>query len=281
MPTERRSVGELDEFPVLLVTDLDADNPFAEDSIVYVPYCTGDVHAGNLTLVDVPGLLTPQDQSFVGYANIGLFLEKLVPTFSGASRVVLAGSSAGGFGALMNYDRVAQAFCPSTVVLIDDSGPPMHDETMAPCLQTRWRTLWAMNDTLPEGCTECTSQEDGGGLVNAFAFLGEKYPDAPLGLISYDQDAVISLFFGFGRNQCLTIDAAPIPLSGPEYAAALTRARDEELQPSSAWGSYFIAGTTHTVLGGDGFYSTEVGGVKLVDWVDALLADAPRTHVGP
>ena len=257
------------------------DNPFAGDNVVYVPYCTGDVHAGNQVGVDVPGLLSPQDQSFVGYANIGLYLERIVPTFEGASRVVLSGSSAGGFGALFNYDRVAQAFCPTVVVLLDDSGPPLADETMAPCLQTRWRTLWGLDETLPADCAACSGQPDGGGLVSAVGFLGAKYPEARLGLVSYEQDAVISLFFGYGKNECLTLDAAPVTLTGPEYAAALAALRAEHLEPSAPWSSYVMAGSLHTVLGGDAFYTAVAGDVPLTQWVDALLEGAPPGHVGP
>lgn len=36
----------------------------------------------------------------------------------------------------------------------------------------------------------------------------------------------------------------------------------------------------HTWIGGSGFYSTEVDGVRLVDWVSELL-DGEVTHVAP
>ena len=39
--------------------------------MVYVPYCTGDVHAGAREHVDVPGAAAPKDQMFVGYTNVG------------------------------------------------------------------------------------------------------------------------------------------------------------------------------------------------------------------
>src|SRR5689334_18496513 len=73
------------------------------------------------------------NQSFVGYTNIGHYLQRLVPTFSSATQVVLTGTSAGAFGAFLNYHRVAQAFCPKPTVLIDDSGPVMSDTYLAPC----------------------------------------------------------------------------------------------------------------------------------------------------
>ena len=148
-----------------------AANPVKDWNAVYIPYCTGDVHAGDLTS-SVPAN-GPQNQSFVGYANVGLDMQHIVPTFPGVTDVLLTGISAGGFGALYNYDRVARDFCPLPVTLIDDSGPPMSDTYLAPCLQTRWRTLWGLNATLPPDCPQAIGS-NGGNIVAAITCLGKK-----------------------------------------------------------------------------------------------------------
>ena len=140
------------------------DNPLRDWNAIYIPYCTGDVHAGDATDVDVPGIGAPAGQSFVGYRNIGLYLDRIIPTFPSVTKVLLTGSSAGGVGVAYNYDRVAQAFCPRPVMLVDDAGPPMSDEYVAPCLQKRWRELWGIDGTLPVGCPECGAP-DGGGVA--------------------------------------------------------------------------------------------------------------------
>ena len=75
-----------------------ATNPFKDYSFVYVPYCTGDVHAGN----NVTQLGT-NTAHFVGFNNMKAFLNRLYPTFRSADRVVLAGSSAGGFVSWLPY----------------------------------------------------------------------------------------------------------------------------------------------------------------------------------
>lgn len=256
------------------------ENPVKDWNAVYVPYCTGDIHAGDATGVDVEGTFSPKDQSFVGYANIGHYLKRIIPTFPGVSEVLLTGVSAGGFGAAYNYDRVAQAFCPTPVLLLDDSGPPMADPYLAPCLQAHWRGLWNLTGTLPADCAECTTPE-GGGIVNYTTFLKNKYPAGRLGLISSDKDSVISLFMGFGKNDCADINGFGSALSGQVYAEGLNDLRDNYMSGSGVWGTYFIDSTTHTYLGGPGFYSTTVDSVKLTDWVGDLVGGAPLTHVGP
>jgi hypothetical protein len=260
--------------------DQNAENPVRDWNAVYVPYCTGDVHAGDATLVDVPGALSPKQQSFVGYKNVGLFLKRIIPTFPGVKEVLLTGISAGGFGALYNYDRIAQAFCPRPVFLINDSGPPMSDTYLTPCLQTRLRTLWGLNSTLPKSCVDCT-KADGGGLVNAVPFLHTNYPNERLGLISSDEDSVISIFFGFGKNNCVGIDAVSTPMTGAEYTAALNELRDVYMAGSPAWNTYYISSVAHTYLGNPTFYTTTVKGVKLTEWVGNIVTGEPAGHIAP
>jgi hypothetical protein len=255
-----------------------ADNPLRDYNFVYVPYCTGDVHAGDREHVDVPGDLAPKDQAFVGYRNVGLYLERLVPTFAGATSVVVTGISAGGFGAAFNYDRVAQAFCAANVALVDDSGPPMSDDYLAPCLQKRWRELWNLDATLPADCAACRGA-NGGGIVHYVDYLAKKYPKAELGLVSSSQDAVISLFYGFGENGCAGLDGPSAPMSGAKFQAGL-----EDLATHHAAGTnlgmFVIPSVSHTWLTSPALYVTESDGKPLTGWLDALVNHHAVSVVG-
>ncbi|NUO49246.1 MAG: hypothetical protein HOV80_10360, partial [Polyangiaceae bacterium] len=216
-----------------------------------------------------------------GYRNVGLYLKRIVPTFPDVSKVLVTGSSAGGFGATYNFDRIAQAFCPRPAVLIDDSGPAMSDEYLAPCLQTRWREVWGLDSTLPAGCPECTGT-DGGGSVNYITYLGNRYPDSRMGLLSNDKDSTIRLFYGFGENECANIDGAiPLLMSGDKFAEGLTNLRDNLLSSSPVWGTYFVGGAGHTFLGGGAYTSTEVESVPLTEWVAAIVDGDTSINVGP
>ena len=262
------TVGQLGIFD-----DGAADNPIKDWNVVYVPYCSGDVHAGSASGADVPN--GPQDQDFVGYENMGHYLGRLVPTFADATHVLLTGVSAGGFGAAFNYHRVAAAFCPIPVTLIDDSGPPLADDYLAPCLQKKWRELWNLAAALPTECADCTLPS-GGGLVNYADHLAATWPNSRLGLISSTRDSVISTFFGYGADGCTK--TTPIP--GDVYAEGLMDLRDNHLSSASGWGSYYVDSTTHTYLIGPGFYLAQVNGVKLTQWMRDLLSGYP-SHVGP
>jgi hypothetical protein len=260
-----------------ILDDSNAANPLQDWNAVFIPYCSGDVHTGDATGVKVPGLFGPANQSFSGYANIGHDLQRIVPTFQNMSNVLLTGDSAGGFGALFNFDRVAQAFCPAKVSLIDDSGLPLPDTYLAACLQERWRTLWNINANLPADCTDCNAG-NGGGLVNMYGFLGDKYATSRLGVVGSNADAVISLFYGWGRNECANIDGLEAPLNVLRYGEGLRVTRDQYLKRSPAWGSYYITSLLHTWIGRNAFYTRKVRGVSLLDCI--VNGDASR-HVAP
>ncbi|MBV8758559.1 MAG: hypothetical protein JO257_14835 [Deltaproteobacteria bacterium] len=195
-------------------------NPFHDATFVFIPYCTGDVHAGSKP--DGMG-----GRHFVGYGNVGHALDYLIPKSTKVTRVILSGSSAGGFGALINYDRTATAFGTTPVDLLDDSGPPLEDSVMTPCLQKMFRDMWNLDAALPASCTVCT-QADGGGLENALPFLADKYPDRRLGLVTSTQDGTIRSFYGYGYPDCVAGASDPL-MPASVYESGITELRDVKL----------------------------------------------------
>ncbi|MCY1009510.1 pectin acetylesterase-family hydrolase [Nannocystis pusilla] len=252
------------------------DNPIHDWNIVYVPYCTGDVHAGNRTDVEVPGV--EGVQKFVGYRNVTAYLDRIVPTFEAAPNVLVTGVSAGGFGAGIHYDRIARAFPDARVTLLDDSGPPLANDVLAPCLQQQWNDLWGLEDALPADCDDCFPSA-GGGLVNLARYLGEKHPKQHLGLVSSTQDVTIRFFFGYGEDECMP---KTINVPAGEFEAGLVDLRDHYVaEPAGVWSTYFVGGSgDHVWTVGTPFSNTYVQGVRFVDWFADLLA-GEAGHVGP
>jgi hypothetical protein len=163
------------------------------------------VHFGTKKNGSVPGLM---NQQFVGYLNMKLFIGRIVPTFKPTvDQVILTGSSAGSFGAMLNLSMVQDSFGDVPVDVIGDAGVPFDDTHMPVCMQKLWRESWGFNDSLPPDCTDCRNA-DGGGLRNLADFLMKKHPTAHLGVISRMQDEVMRLFFSVGNKDCSTYDSA-------------------------------------------------------------------------
>jgi hypothetical protein len=172
-----------------------AANPFKDYSYVYIPYCTGDIFAGNN--VTVLGTTTT---SFVGYRNVSAFLSRIVPTFPAADRVILAGSSAGGYGAMYNFWQTQAAFGSIRVDVLDDSGTFMPPDVTAQGngAQTTQATVWNLASTFPP-CVACATD-----LSAIYGFYATSEPGHRGALLSYSMDSVLPLFYGITTAQFAT-----------------------------------------------------------------------------
>lgn len=173
-----------------------AANPFKDYSYVYVPYCTGDAHSGN-NIVQ----LGANTAHFVGFDNMKAYLSRLYPTFRSAGRVVLAGSSAGGFGATANWWQTQRAFANIRVDMIDDSGTYMPPDILADGngSDATEFTAWNLATTRPPTCTTCNTAID-----TIFDFYSAAFPGNRGALLSYTQDTVLPSFYGITQAQFTT-----------------------------------------------------------------------------
>lgn len=188
----------------------EATNPFRDYSFVVLPYCTGDIFAGN-KVVDFGG---GHVAHFVGYKNMQAYLRRLAVTFA-PGRVVLAGSSAGGLGATYNWWQTQNAFPQTQVYLIDDSGTPMPEDVLPQPNTTEQtqRTNWNIAATLPPGCTGCESAFD-----VFFGFYASAFPDNRGALLSFNPDTVLPLFYG---------------ISGAKFTQGLGELETQQFDPST------------------------------------------------
>jgi hypothetical protein len=270
----------------------DPTNPVSEWSMVFVPYCTGDVYAGTTRDSPVTTSTSLPAQQFVGYTNLGLFYQTLATTIGAevmsSEKVLLSGSSAGGFGALMNFDRTQEFFNKSKVYAVTDSGFPFRDQYLEPCLQKEWRELWGLDKILPKDCTGCFNA-DGGGLADGLGtyIFKQKYKGRVLGGgISSTQDQIIKLFFSAGLGNCTT-DTATEAVSSfvggssyppDRYPAGLQDFLDNVAGEDSV-GSYFIDSDLHQHLFRARFYEQNGVGKTIAQWLGDVLNDQAE-HLG-
>ena len=241
------------------------DNPVGDWNMVYVPYCTGDVHGGSAQDATVPGV--DGVQQFVGHQNIERYLDLLAPYFDGPDRVLLTGASAGGFGTLVNAAAVADAFDGADFTAVDDSGPIFYrDDVYSPPLSAQLSALYNFPAAFPADAGALFETD---GLQGAYDYYDRRYPDATFGLSSYLQDRVIRGFFGFGQPDG--------QITGAEFAAGL---RDVRARLPESWGTYYAEGAEHTFLPYPDRYVGSTAGVTYTDWL-ADLIDGNATNVDP
>ncbi len=273
----------------------DAANPVAGWNMVYIPYCTGDIFSGANPNGMVPNV---GPQKFVGYTDVHLDLERIVPTFPGTTKVLLSGSSAGAYGAVANYVQTTRAFGGSTsVYLLGDSGPPLEAPYVANCAQTQLAGLWGKDGALADCGSDCSNPNS--YFTDFTKHLTKTYPTMPFGLVSSTQDQIMGLFFGYGNpGNCVDSALPTSTLPGATYQAGL---QDAEMKLAGApnWGAFLYAGTQHTsvettatldanstnvtasLLEPDGGAPPDAGTIKLTDWIATLVNEGKVSNVGP
>ena len=238
-----------------------ADNPVGDWNAVYVPYCTGDLHAGSFpdnTLLQSQGVEAPQQ--FVGHQNVERALDALADAFGSPDRVLLTGASAGGLGTLYNFEAVAETFPDADLSLVDDSGPLFfRDDVQSPELMSQTVALYNGSATIP-GAPELFGPD---ALPGVYEYYAERYPDATFGLASHLGDDVFQFFYAFGQP-----DGDEI--TDDEYAAGL---RDIRAQLPANWGTFFRPGDEHTFL--ISRYTATSAGVAFDDWLAGIVAGTP------
>ena len=165
-----------------------AGTPFAAANLVFVPYCTGDLHFGT-TEVDLMVGDTPVPTFFYGATDLDLFLRRLVVTFPSPTRVYSYGTSAGGFASFLDYDRIAKAF-GVRVDILDDSGPPL--TRMGQSDNSTLFAIWGA--AVPASCAGCNS------FLDVMEADRAAQPTSRLAFLSLAEDTTISADFGYSLS---------------------------------------------------------------------------------
>lgn len=246
-------------------------NPFKDYNFVWIPYCSGDVFAGD----NDNGY---KGRAHHGYKNVAAYLPRLAATFADATDVVLTGMSAGGYGASYNFPQVQRAFSKVKVTMISDSAPIFGNTYTPPCLAQKWNDTWGMDKTIPlEGTFtigfDRVSGAPGNGLYDLMQAMLEKYPENKFALITSRGDLTMRYFHGIGHSANCGL---PYILSAGFFEDGLREIRSVTAPNFS---TYYGPGTSHVYFYDDApIYETVVDGITLVDWIAKVVTtkDEPR-----
>lgn len=242
------------------------DNPFRDWSVVVIPYCTGDLHAGFDGDKDVDG--GPKGQVMVGYNNLSIALLEIDQYFggSGLDEIFVTGSSAGGFGVMLGFEQVA-GFFPDVPVngLNDGGGFPVDDTVIPDCFATFMEDQMGLK--FPFDFEDHITGYWGTGMKGMYEYLANKRPNSKIGIASHYEDEVIRWYMGFGQNNCANAETT---IDGQLFRDGLIDLRENVFSQMGNWETFFVNGTGHTFLSTDAGLATEAGGKPLYDWINEL-----------
>ena len=164
-------------------------------NIVYMPYCTGDVHIGNrtATYVDTTGGQPALTWKHVGYTNTTAAIAWAHRTFPTVSKLLVTGFSAGGTATAAGYYFVRRGLAPTRGYYLDDSGPIYPAPSAAyhsRSLHTQIRAAWGLDSvfsTLP-----ATFDRNDFGSINKMVAL--EFPGDQIAYTGYTRDYNYSRF---------------------------------------------------------------------------------------
>lgn len=188
-------------------------------NIIYVPYCTGDVHTGNKIAVypdakpDQPALTYYHR----GARNAEALAHWMAKNMRQPEHLLLTGFSAGGAGSTANYGILRDIVKPKAATLLADSGPLMQaprgsTAEQAPSLRLheKIRSAWGLDG--PDGLvdrllTRYPGFGDPNNLGSLTTAMAEVYPQDRFGYAVFQQDSIYSDFSY--RDFYPEINAAP------------------------------------------------------------------------
>jgi hypothetical protein len=230
-------------------TSADPDNPISKWNYIYVPTCDGSFHFGDSAAdYDNDGVA---DHFHNGLRQTSAAVSLMKELFPGSQKILVAGSSNGGFGTFGATPMARLAFSDSKLYVLNDSGPGLFNTKEPPVWQTLIET-WNLSPMLPVDCVECKSQ-----LIYLFDWMLDRDPNLRIGMYSSYQDAAVGSVVG---------------LSGPENEQLLRSTTDRFHQKHpDTFKRYFIQGDSHCIAD---FYN-QVNGVTVWGWLTAMVNDRP------
>lgn len=164
-------------------------------NIVYMPYCTGDVHMGNrtATYTDPTGAQPPLTWRHAGYGNTLAAIQWAHAQFPSVAKLLVTGFSAGGTATAAGYYFVRRGINPRRGYYLDDSGPvfpapdasynsrPLHDFI---------RVAWGLDSVL--AALPATFDRNDLGSINRMVAL--EFPGDQIAYTGFTRDFVYSRF---------------------------------------------------------------------------------------
>lgn len=228
-------------------------NPVRGWSMVFVSYCTGDVHSGsNTAKYRNPTTGQPFTIEHRGWDNMQVILQWMRAHVKPPSRLLVIGSSAGSYGSATHYAALRSLYPDARSAFLGDSGMGVSTPSFEAARNRNW------NYQLP---------------VSVFGRDAQRTPDAEVVArlaAHYPQDR----FSQYTRTYDHIQRSFYTQMGGPDRCQAWTDRMVQELAPrqqSPNFRSYLAEGEDHTILRSPQVYSERSGGMPFVDWLAALL----------
>ncbi len=248
--------------------DTEADeNPFKDWNVAFLPYCTGDVHIGSKTTQYAFGPYTAAIAHH-GFDNFLFARDWLGKNGGKVKSLLVTGSSAGAYGAALNYGHLKETFPHANAYLAGDGGNGVITSAF---MDAALDSSWGGAANLPPALAPLRNFASEFFLPAAYGVLTARYPRDLFSQYTTAWDGVQTLVY----NVMLHADAPQewlTTLGGavvPWHVTMRTFAYANAVAPNYRY--YIAPGCAHTILRfDDRFYSdATVGNISFRRWLAA------------
>lgn len=240
------------------------NNPFQNWTFVYIPYSTGDVHAGNRVIEYVHPFNSEKTRTVyhAGFVNATTVLRWVAEQNISFDNIVIGGSSAGGYGTVLN-SYIAEKVFHKPLLVINDAGPGLASKVDPMYKLDRTIECWGWNQNLPQKYTDYIRKK--GEPIYGIEKLLSK-TDCTYALYEDQMDFVIGPLF--------------LKYPGLNFKHILKNVTSElENSCPNSFYRFLEYGFGHTVLSDERFYNEKINGVHLYEWINDLLGGNPNSYV--
>ena len=230
----------------------DPENPLADHSWVYTPYCTGDLHLGDITRTYGDDLVVEHR----GAANAAIAREHLVERFPDATEIVVAGVSAGSVPTPLQAALLADELPDARIVTLGDGSGSYPDD---PVLNAFMGTLWGTMNAVPAWPETADLSARDWSIPGLYVAAGQRAPDVTFARFDFAYDDTQSFY------------AELVGVPADDLVSLLDDIEADIEAEGVPLASYTAPGAEHTLLWRDLVYDVEVEGVRLIDWITELV----------
>lgn len=223
-------------------------NPCHDWNVVFIPYCDGSVHSGdNNADYNEDGTV---DHYHWGIRHVSAAVTLMKELFPNTEKILVTGSSAGGYGTHLAYAVVKSQFPDQEIMIFNDAGPGLFNPKRQDEFE-KIKETWGIEQFFPSYCELCDEQ-----FFYIYDYYLARVPDLRIGLYSSYGD--------------LTIGGVFLNLAADDYKELLLQTSDfiHNNHPDR-FNRFFVEGRSHTTY--EVGLTYEVEGTSIYEWIGQMI----------
>jgi hypothetical protein len=260
------------------------DNPFKDWNIVFVSYCSCDIHFGDAAQdYNNTNPMSPIHIEHRGYQNSRVVEKWAREHFVNPDVVFVTGSSAGAYGAWFNAPLHEAVWPGSKFHVLADAGNGVITQSFLDTEFPHWNFAANLPNNIP-GLQETLT--NGTGIPGYTKVVSNFFPDTTWAHYCTAFDGSFggqTGFYNLMLNDNNPITALTWWNGSCQFNSKMTQqVMDTFAAIPSNYRYYIGTGSRHTMWGSDKVYTDTTGGVPtLVDWINATLNSSPPVMNDP